>query len=53
MARGVPGGGASWEDGRKGRQSRAGMEATPRHPIRLLVSLAFSSPPGSWGAAVN
>lgn len=29
MARGVPGGGAGWEDGRKGQESRAGMEALP------------------------
>lgn len=39
--------------GREERPAEPRMEATPRHPIRLLVSLAFSSPPGSWGAAVN
>lgn len=29
------------------------MEASCRHPVRLLVSPAFPSPPGGWGAAAN
>ena len=29
------------------------MEVTSRHTVRLLVSLAFPSPRGGWGAAAS